>query len=191
MDRNSIAGPATSAGLADNSTAGRISNSAAAASVVKPITAERVHRVATNSTAKPVTVDSVTKPIAVGSIAKPVAADTNASIDSVIKSAAASIANHGNAAANIIAVDLDNPDPANNENERGNILIILNFSLSIYLSYYFHTFYVFISFHILCLVRRSRGTAAGARRKQERFMRFLYQLSSAHYNWGRRARPRR
>jgi len=189
MDCNSIAGPATSAGLADNSTVGRISNSAAAASVVKPIAAERVYRVATNSTAKPVAVGSVTKPVAVGSIAKPVAAGTNASIDSVVKSVAAPIAD--NAAANIIAVDLDNPDPANYENERGNILIILNFSLSIYLSYYFHTFYVFISFHILSLVRRSRGTAAGARRQQERFMRFLYQLSSAHYNWGRRARPRR
>ncbi|XP_011698255.1 PREDICTED: uncharacterized protein LOC105456134 [Wasmannia auropunctata] len=34
--------------------------------------------------------------------------------------------------------------------------------------------------------RRPRGTRAGAYRQQERFMRFLYQLSSAHNNWGRR-----
>jgi len=34
--------------------------------------------------------------------------------------------------------------------------------------------------------RRRRGSRAGARIQQDRFMRFLYQLSSAHYNWGRR-----
>jgi len=35
-----------------------------------------------------------------------------------------------------------------------------------------------------------RGTRAGIYRQQQRFMRFLYQLSSAHYNWGRRHRHR-
>jgi len=34
--------------------------------------------------------------------------------------------------------------------------------------------------------RRHRGSRAGARIQQNRFMRFLCQLSSAHYNWGRR-----
>ncbi|XP_011686368.1 PREDICTED: uncharacterized protein LOC105449069 [Wasmannia auropunctata] len=36
--------------------------------------------------------------------------------------------------------------------------------------------------------RRPRGTRAGIQRQQERFMRFLYRLSSAHYNWGRTTR---
>jgi len=38
--------------------------------------------------------------------------------------------------------------------------------------------------------RHQRGTRAGFYRQQERFMRFLYQLSSAHYNWGRQNRRR-
>ncbi|KAM0736988.1 hypothetical protein ACS0PU_000081 [Formica fusca] len=38
--------------------------------------------------------------------------------------------------------------------------------------------------------RRPRGTTAGMRRQQERFMTFLYQLFSAHYHWGRRGRGR-
>ncbi|XP_036139770.1 uncharacterized protein LOC118644714 [Monomorium pharaonis] len=33
--------------------------------------------------------------------------------------------------------------------------------------------------------RRRRGTRAGAYRQQQRFMRFLFQLSHAHVNWGR------
>ncbi|XP_077257545.1 uncharacterized protein LOC143894787 [Temnothorax americanus] len=40
-------------------------------------------------------------------------------------------------------------------------------------------------------LQRHRGRRSGVRRQQERFMQFLYQLSSAHYNWGRRNRGRR
>ncbi|XP_024882964.1 uncharacterized protein LOC112461812, partial [Temnothorax curvispinosus] len=32
-------------------------------------------------------------------------------------------------------------------------------------------------------LQRHRGRRSGVRRQQERFMQFLYQLSSAHYNW--------
>ncbi|XP_018311847.1 uncharacterized protein [Mycetomoellerius zeteki] len=32
--------------------------------------------------------------------------------------------------------------------------------------------------------KRKRGTRAGAHIQQDRFMRFLYKMSSAHYNWG-------
>ncbi|XP_067204516.1 uncharacterized protein [Linepithema humile] len=35
---------------------------------------------------------------------------------------------------------------------------------------------------------RPRGRAAGARRQQERFMQFLYQLSMAPHHWGRHRR---
>ncbi|XP_032672663.1 cyclin-dependent kinase inhibitor 1C-like [Odontomachus brunneus] len=34
--------------------------------------------------------------------------------------------------------------------------------------------------------QRRRGTRAGARIQQERFMEFLHKMSSAHYNWGLR-----
>ncbi|XP_036149171.1 uncharacterized protein LOC118647781 [Monomorium pharaonis] len=38
---------------------------------------------------------------------------------------------------------------------------------------------------------RGRGRRSGVRRQQERFMKFLYQLSSAHYNWGKRRKETR
>jgi len=37
---------------------------------------------------------------------------------------------------------------------------------------------------LIITVYRRRGRAAGVRKQQDRFMRFLYQLFAAPYHWG-------
>jgi len=66
-------------------------------------------------------------------------------------------------------------------------------NISSNISYYIRILKTYITFDIYLLLLLSqgtnyRGTRAGFYRQQERFMRFLYRLSSAHYNWGRRGR---
>jgi len=55
------------------------------------------------------------------------------------------------------------------------------------------TYITFDIYKLLLLLsqgRNYRGTRAGLYKQQERFMRFLYRLSSAYYNWGRQGRRR-
>lgn len=53
-----------------------------------------------------------------------------------------------------------------------------------------------IKFNIICLIKTfyytvqrpvTRGVRSGRRRRQEHFMRFLWQLSASQYFWGRGA----
>jgi len=109
----------------------------------------------------------------------------NAQINSAKSVAAAPVVKFAaDPVADAVAVGPIAADPAI-DNKRGNILIIFLIYLFI-LNIIFIPIILFISF----TAHRPRGTAAGIRRQQDRFMRFLYQLSPAHYNWGKRPRPR-
>jgi len=86
-------------------------------------------------------------------------------------------------------IDHFEPDRSSADNRYNNI----SGNMSCYIRI-LETYIIFDIYKLLLLLlsqgKNYRGNRAGLYKQQERFMRFLYQLSSAHSNWGRRDRRR-
>jgi len=90
--------------------------------------------------------------------------------------------------ANRLIDHFEMPDRSSADNRYDNISSNVSYYIKILETYIIFDIYNFLL--LLSQERNYRGTRAGLYIQQERFMRFLYRLSSAHYNWGRRGRRR-